>query len=60
MINLCGDDHDEICYEGNRCPLCEMRTELERKIIALEGDVEALKEENKELRDELRTSGDQA
>lgn len=44
-MNLCDYDHDEICYEGRDCPLCE----AQEKIKDLETELDMMKEEeNKE------------
>ena len=32
FMNLCSDRHEEICFEGRNCPLCEIRQELEESI----------------------------
>jgi len=51
-MNLCADDHDEVCYEGRHCPACEVRkeknaeiSELKDKIADLEGEVADLAEQ---------------
>ena len=31
-MNLCSNEHQEVCYEGRVCPLCEMRDELQGEI----------------------------
>ena len=28
-MKLCNNDHDEICFEGRDCPLCDMRKNYE-------------------------------
>ena len=32
-MNLCDDGHDEVCYEGKKCPFCTYieESELEKK-----------------------------
>jgi hypothetical protein len=37
---LCDNDHEEICYEGRGCPLCDANQEIEE----LKGELE--EEEN--------------
>ena len=51
-MNLCSDNHDEVCFEGRECPTCkiikefgETDEELEKKIKELEDTIEYLKEE---------------
>jgi hypothetical protein len=29
-MNLCSDDHEEICWEGRICPMCELKKEIEK------------------------------
>ena len=41
-MNLCSKNHEEICYEGKWCPLCDVLKEREE----LEKENERLKEEN--------------
>jgi len=28
-MTLCDDGHEEICYEGRNCPVCEFKLQLE-------------------------------
>jgi len=42
-MNLCSDNHDEICYEGRYCPLCDMRDELDESITELEREINDLR-----------------
>lgn len=35
-MNLCSSDHDEVCYEGRKCPACEVATDKDRIIAKLE------------------------
>lgn len=57
---MCSDKHDEICFEGNDCPLCGVRNELtelteltdeksqlEDKIEELNNTIEMMKENQK-------------
>jgi cell division protein FtsB len=47
---LCDDDHDEVCYNSGRCPVCE-----KQKLISdLEDEVFNLKEERDELKDQIK------
>jgi hypothetical protein len=34
-MNLCNDNHDEICHEGRYCPVCEVIKEKDNKISEL-------------------------
>ena len=34
-MNLCSDNHDEICFEGKDCPMCAVileKEELEKEL----------------------------
>lgn len=41
-MNLCNDGHDEICYEGRKCPACVLKDENEE----LRSEVDRLKEQS--------------
>ena len=46
-MNLCSDSHDEICFEGRKCPFCEFRSEMFDDIEKLQQELkEAQKEKN--------------
>jgi hypothetical protein len=45
-MNLCSEGHDDVCYEGKLCPLCEMREGLKRDIEHLEHDIKLLEKED--------------
>lgn len=44
-MNLCSEKHDEICFEGRDCPLCEMRGGKDGAISDMEDEIETLTEE---------------
>lgn len=54
-MNLCSNDHDEVCYEGRLCPACEVKPELgetqdelakaETRISELETEIDNLQSE---------------
>lgn len=48
-MNLCESGHDEICFEGRKCPLCE---EVERS-AKLEDEISDLKDQIAELEKEV-------
>lgn len=35
-MNLCNDGHEEVCYEGRKCPACEIASDKDRVIEKLE------------------------
>jgi hypothetical protein len=41
-MNLCSDNHDEVCYEGRKCPVCDMREDLQGSIDDLQKEIEEL------------------
>lgn len=42
MITLCSDGHDEVAFEGSRCPLCDMRSDLQAEITDLQNETSSL------------------
>jgi len=59
-MNLCSDDHEEVCYEGRDCPVCEVRKvknetieELKSRIESAESEISDLASENASLAEEL-------
>jgi hypothetical protein len=28
-MNLCSEGHDEVCYEGRNCPVCDLKDQLD-------------------------------
>ena len=44
-MNLCSDSHDEICFEGRKCPFCEFRSEMFDDIEKLQKVLLHLKEQ---------------
>jgi len=51
-MNLCSNGHDEICYEGHSCPVCELITDNTSKIESLEGQVKELEQKVEEAESE--------
>jgi hypothetical protein len=48
-MNLCSDDHEEVCYEGRNCPACEVRTDLRSEVKDLERKVDDLENQIQEI-----------
>ena len=44
-MNLCSDKHEEVCYEGRVCPVCDVRDDLQAEIDALKRDNLSLENE---------------
>lgn len=59
-MELCSNGHDEICFTGRSCPLCDAQTEskdeigkLQNKIETLNNRIEDLESENQELQSQI-------
>lgn len=52
-MNLCSDEHDEICFEGRKCPLCSIRSDLKDTIASRETTIDELKEKIDQLEGEI-------
>jgi len=52
-MNLCSDGHDEVCYEGKYCPVCEEKNNLLSEIDSMQKDIDRLNNENDKLQDKL-------
>ena len=31
-MDICSNGHDEVCYEGRKCPVCELKNDLQYQI----------------------------
>jgi hypothetical protein len=40
---LCSNNHDEVCFEGRKCPACNMREDLQDSIGELKTENASLK-----------------
>lgn len=54
-MNLCSDDHEEVCYEGRRCPVCEAVSDKNREIERLEMENDNLQDQVKDLESQLES-----
>ena len=52
-MNLCSYNHEEICFEGRKCPLCEATSEKDQEIASLKADLSSLQEAIERLHAEL-------
>lgn len=50
---LCSDDHDEVCYEGTDCPMCELKVEWNEQIKEMESKINSLESEIENLQGQL-------
>jgi len=48
-MELCYNGHDEICYEGRQCPICDLIKDKDMRIEQLETTVSDLEETIREL-----------
>jgi hypothetical protein len=62
-MNLCSNEHEEVCFEGRQCPVCEVmenlgrvQGELDEKEIALETANEKIDELNSDIADFKNTA----
>lgn len=42
-LNICSDNHEEICFVGTSCPACQKISSLEQEITSLNDDITTLK-----------------
>jgi transcription initiation factor IIE alpha subunit len=55
-MNLCSDGHQEICHEGNTCPLCEAISEHKGMDEANEDKINELKNKIDDLEQQISQS----
>lgn len=48
-MNICHDGHEEICFEGRKCPFCDELATKEAEIDRLNEDIDDLKNEIRSL-----------
>ncbi len=53
-MNLCSDNHEEICYEGRNCPLCAAKSDLSDEIKTLKQTIDDQEERIAELEEEIK------
>lgn len=47
-MNLCSDDHDEICYEGSFCPACKILEAAKERESGMQAELDDLKDQLEE------------
>jgi hypothetical protein len=53
-MNICDDNHEEVCYEGRDCPLCESIKKFDHateQLNAALGTIDELKNEIETLKE---------
>lgn len=58
-MQLCNEDHAEICYEGRVCPACNIREDLNSEIKDLEDSVTQKDIEIRDLESQVSDLQDQ-
>jgi hypothetical protein len=53
-MNICSNNHDEICYEGRYCPVCEYKNHLEETIYDLDKSQDEIAHLNQRIEDLLK------
>lgn len=51
-MQICDDGHQEICFEGRACPLCQTISEKNDEIDSLKGDIKSLEDDITDLESE--------
>ena len=55
-MDLCSERHDEVCYDGRTCPVCDAKAETEKQVAESDkqyNEITDLKAENGNLQDQL-------
>lgn len=58
-MNLCNDGHEEVCYEGRECPVCDITNHKNREIEDLEHKIAELEHSVSELEAEVQAQKDE-
>ena len=45
MMEICSDGHGEVCYEGRRCPACDLQLDMQGEIDDLKDQINQLESE---------------
>lgn len=53
MLNLCSSRHEEICFEGRKCPLCERTEEKDQAIAKKDDEISGLQGTIDDLQNQL-------
>lgn len=53
-MNLCSDNHDEVCFEGRICPACYALSEKQSEINDLESKIDTLELHIGDLKSQMK------
>jgi len=53
-MNLCSDHHDEVCFDGRKCPLCQEMEARERVTGSLRDQIAELQDQIIDLESQVR------
>ena len=53
MLQVCDSDHEEIVYDGRKCPICILLKEKDSDIESLEDEVDDLKSKIEDLTNKI-------
>jgi hypothetical protein len=53
-MKTCGSFHDEICFEGNKCPLCEDINRYDNIIEQMQDEIDNKDEKIRDLEHKLK------
>ena len=59
-MTLCHENHDDVCYECSKCPVCERIKEIDRldaRVSELEGEVQDITAQRDDLDEAVRAAG---
>lgn len=52
-MNLCSDNHEEVCFEGRKCPVCETVSQKDREIEMRDGTISELESKISNLEEQV-------
>ena len=58
-MELCSSGHDEVCFEGRQCPVCEAISDKNQETEDMIKEIDDLKDENRSLTDDLKKAEEQ-
>lgn len=48
-MNICNSEHEEVCFDGRKCPVCEIIRDKDREISYLGDTIENLNSTIREM-----------